>query len=224
MKKHITTLACHPCTLLILYCFFFAKCSKDALGIQPGDTSLPMPATRAHYSNSAAAHASSCAGKTHQGHNQGTPCRPRLPPVHTTHTVLLLHNGVQERRNKDTMERHFTAFACRLCSLIMPQWIARKMHQEDIRDTEHRVAARIKHTSSLLSSARRRHRDRMSPTAGPPRTRTISAVLPPSSLTGSTCATRVVSSRMCSEATAPVTKSKHCPGATAAVTLIQPLH
>ena len=37
----------------------------------------------------------------------------------------------------------------------------------------------------------------MSPTAGPPSTRTISAVLPPSSLTGSTCATRVVNVRRC---------------------------
>ena len=36
----------------------------------------------------------------------------------------------------------------------------------------------------------------MSPTAGPPSTRTISAVLPPSSDTGSTCAMRVVSCRM----------------------------
>jgi hypothetical protein len=43
--------------------------------------------------------------------------------------------------------------------------------------------------SSLYSSARRRQRERMSPTAGPPRTRTISAVLPPSSDTGSTCET-----------------------------------
>ena len=50
-------------------------------------------------------------------------------------------------------------------------------------------------TSSLVSSANRRHRERMSPTAGPPNTRTISAVLPPSSETGSTCATRVVSCR-----------------------------
>ena len=50
-------------------------------------------------------------------------------------------------------------------------------------------------TSSPVSSARRRHRDRMSPTAGPPSTRTISAVLPPSSETGRTCATRVVSCR-----------------------------
>lgn len=39
-------------------------------------------------------------------------------------------------------------------------------------------------TSWLVSSARRRQRERMSPTAGPPRTRTISAVLPPSSETG----------------------------------------
>ena len=35
----------------------------------------------------------------------------------------------------------------------------------------------------------------MSPTAGPPSTRTISAVLPPSSDTGSTCATLVVKLR-----------------------------
>ena len=52
-------------------------------------------------------------------------------------------------------------------------------------------------TSSPVSSARRRHRERMSPTAGPPSTLTISAVLPPSSETGSTCATRVVSCRSC---------------------------
>jgi len=50
-------------------------------------------------------------------------------------------------------------------------------------------------TSPPWSSANRRHLDRMSPTAGPPSTRTISAVLPPSSETGSTCATRVVSCR-----------------------------
>ena len=56
-------------------------------------------------------------------------------------------------------------------------------------------------TSSSESSARRRQRDRMSPTAGPPRTLTISAVLPPSSDTGSTYVTRVVSWR-----TAPACK------------------
>jgi hypothetical protein len=50
-------------------------------------------------------------------------------------------------------------------------------------------------TSSSLSSASLRQRLRMSPTAGPPMTRTISAVLPPSSLTGSTCDTWVVSRR-----------------------------
>lgn len=50
-------------------------------------------------------------------------------------------------------------------------------------------------TSSSLSSASRKHLLRMSPTAGPPITRTISAVLPPSSLTGSTCDTWVVSLR-----------------------------
>lgn len=50
-------------------------------------------------------------------------------------------------------------------------------------------------TSPSLSSANRRHLDRMSPTAGPPTTRTISAVLPPSSDTGSTCAMRVVKER-----------------------------
>lgn len=37
-----------------------------------------------------------------------------------------------------------------------------------------------------------RQRERMSPTAGPPSTRTISAVLPPSSETGKTCETLVV--------------------------------
>lgn len=52
-------------------------------------------------------------------------------------------------------------------------------------------------TSGSLSSASRRHLLRMSPTAGPPSTRTISAVLPPSSDTGSTCVTRVVNCRMC---------------------------
>lgn len=50
-------------------------------------------------------------------------------------------------------------------------------------------------TSSSLSSASRRQRERMSPTAGPPSTRTISAVEPPSSETGSTCDTRVVKAR-----------------------------
>ena len=50
-------------------------------------------------------------------------------------------------------------------------------------------------TSVLLSSASLKHRERMSPTAGPPSTRTISAVLPPSSETGSTCATLVVKLR-----------------------------
>lgn len=50
-------------------------------------------------------------------------------------------------------------------------------------------------TSASLSSARRRHLLRISPTAGPPSTRTISAVLPPSSETGSTCVTRVVNCR-----------------------------
>jgi hypothetical protein len=50
-------------------------------------------------------------------------------------------------------------------------------------------------TSSSESSASRKHRERMSPTAGPPSTRTISAVLPPSSDTGSTYATLVVSAR-----------------------------
>jgi hypothetical protein len=50
-------------------------------------------------------------------------------------------------------------------------------------------------TSGSLSSARRKQRERMSPTAGPPSTRTISAVLPPSSDTGSTWVTRVVSWR-----------------------------
>lgn len=52
-------------------------------------------------------------------------------------------------------------------------------------------------TSSSESSARRRQRDRMSPTAGPPTTRTISAVLPPSSETGSTYATLFVRFRSC---------------------------
>ena len=47
--------------------------------------------------------------------------------------------------------------------------------------------------SGVDTSESRRHRERMSPTAGPPSTRTISAVLPPSSDTGSTCATRGVS-------------------------------
>ena len=47
-------------------------------------------------------------------------------------------------------------------------------------------------TSALVSSARRRHLERMSPTAGPPSTLTISAVLPPSSETGSTWAILVV--------------------------------
>ena len=50
-------------------------------------------------------------------------------------------------------------------------------------------------TSVLLSSASLRHLDRMSPTAGPPSTLTISAVLPPSSDTGNTCATLVVKLR-----------------------------
>ena len=50
-------------------------------------------------------------------------------------------------------------------------------------------------TSVLLSSANLKHLERMSPTAGPPSTRTISAVLPPSSDTGSTCATLVVKLR-----------------------------
>ena len=50
-------------------------------------------------------------------------------------------------------------------------------------------------TSVLLSSASLRHLERMSPTAGPPSTLTISAVLPPSSDTGSTWATLVVKFR-----------------------------
>ena len=50
-------------------------------------------------------------------------------------------------------------------------------------------------TSVLLSSANLRHLERMSPTAGPPSTLTISAVLPPSSETGNTCATLVVKLR-----------------------------
>ena len=48
--------------------------------------------------------------------------------------------------------------------------------------------------STVDSSDRRRHRERTSPTAGPPRTRTISAVDPPSSETGMTCMTLLVSS------------------------------
>mmetsp|Transcript_32403 Transcript_32403/g.103112 ORF Transcript_32403/g.103112 Transcript_32403/m.103112 type:complete len:217 (-) Transcript_32403:502-1152(-) len=47
-------------------------------------------------------------------------------------------------------------------------------------------SSRTASASSLPASASRRHRERMSPTAGPPRKRTISAVLPPSSDTGST--------------------------------------
>ena len=43
--------------------------------------------------------------------------------------------------------------------------------------------------SLVAFEASRRHRDLMSPTAGPPRTRTISAVLPPSSETGRTWVT-----------------------------------
>ena len=46
--------------------------------------------------------------------------------------------------------------------------------------------------SDVLSSDSRRQRERMSPTAGPPNTRTISAVEPPSSEMGITCVTRVV--------------------------------
>ena len=45
--------------------------------------------------------------------------------------------------------------------------------------------------SGVDTSESRRQRDRMSPTAGPPSTRTISAVEPPSSETGITCAMRV---------------------------------
>ena len=54
-------------------------------------------------------------------------------------------------------------------------------------------------TSASVSSARRRHLERMSPTAGPPSTLTISAVLPPSSDTGRMCVTLVVSCRRCPE-------------------------
>ena len=52
-------------------------------------------------------------------------------------------------------------------------------------------------TSASALSARRKHRERISPTAGPPRTLTISAVLPPSSDTGKICVTLVVSCRRC---------------------------
>mmetsp|Transcript_716 Transcript_716/g.1912 ORF Transcript_716/g.1912 Transcript_716/m.1912 type:complete len:225 (-) Transcript_716:3-677(-) len=47
-------------------------------------------------------------------------------------------------------------------------------------------------SSSVASAERRRQRERTSPTAGPPKTRTISAVDPPSSDTGSTYDTRAV--------------------------------
>ena len=50
--------------------------------------------------------------------------------------------------------------------------------------------SRTARPSASDSQARRKQRERMSPTAGPPRTRTISAVLPPSSETGRTWATR----------------------------------
>lgn len=63
-------------------------------------------------------------------------------------------------------------------------------------------SARTALASSLESSDSLKHRLRISPTAGPPSTRTISAVLPPSSLTGKTCATRVV--HALSDATNPL--------------------
>mmetsp|Transcript_18698 Transcript_18698/g.38420 ORF Transcript_18698/g.38420 Transcript_18698/m.38420 type:complete len:222 (+) Transcript_18698:1601-2266(+) len=50
--------------------------------------------------------------------------------------------------------------------------------------------------SAVVPGARRSKRDRISPTAGPPKTRTISAVLPPSSVTGRTCHTFVPPSLM----------------------------
>eukprot|EP00213_Chloropicon_mariensis_P003425 CAMPEP_0197479002 /NCGR_PEP_ID=MMETSP1309-20131121/30825_1 /TAXON_ID=464262 /ORGANISM="Genus nov. species nov., Strain RCC998" /LENGTH=247 /DNA_ID=CAMNT_0043020569 /DNA_START=614 /DNA_END=1357 /DNA_ORIENTATION=+ len=53
--------------------------------------------------------------------------------------------------------------------------------------------------SSVVSSESLKHLDLMSPTAGPPSTLHISAVLPPSSLTGSTC---VISPSSCCKALA----------------------
>ncbi len=64
---------------------------------------------------------------------------------------------------------------------------------------------RIDITSASVSSASRRHLERMSPTAGPPSTLTISAVLPPSSETGRMCVTLVVSCRRC-----PVNQQSAC--------------
>mmetsp|Transcript_5096 Transcript_5096/g.17774 ORF Transcript_5096/g.17774 Transcript_5096/m.17774 type:complete len:302 (+) Transcript_5096:1721-2626(+) len=51
--------------------------------------------------------------------------------------------------------------------------------------------------SGVLSAASRRQRLRMSPTAGPPSTRTTSAVEPPSSLTGRLCVTACVHPSIC---------------------------
>ena len=86
-----------------------------------------------------------------------------------------------------------------------PSWMAYHSSLASLESVAWSRCARSSFTalaSAVDSSERRRHRDRRSPTAGPPSTRTISAVDPPSSETGMTCVTLLV--RVMSSWTTPL--------------------
>ena len=132
-------------------------------------------------------------------------CRTRPATTHIAHLVKVSLSACSSqpltRTDLSTFSGKYSTFRAMTCKASCQQRM-RRASTGSLNKTMLRTLKNVKaklclgcavtYTSVLLASASLRHRERMSPTAGPPRTRTISAVLPPSSETGSTCATLVV--------------------------------